>query len=446
MNMNEITSNLGGSAFVDKLTRWAGVFSAQRHLTAVRESFVALMPLIIAASLFILINNVLLNSNSGLVGLLGIEGAWVGHVQEIGIRVYNGTLNIFALLATVMIAYRLASSYGEDGVTYGVFALASLFVFFPMSVPVTSPSGETFQAGGFFSGMEVGATGMFVGIFIALISVELFRRLSKTEKLKIKMHDSVPPSVARSFNTLIPMILLLTLFGTCAWGMNYFFDKTLHELVTRMIQAPLQNILQGLSGLTALLFVQNGLWWMGIHGASIMYPVTETTLLLALQENTAALVAGVELPHIVTKPFIDAFSFMGGGGQTIGLLVALFIAAKREEHRTITKLSAPGAMFNINEPLIFGLPIMFNPILIVPFLLTPIISVSLAYGATALGMISKTSVLVPWTTPPVLSAYLATGGDWRAGVLSALLIAVSVVIYLPFVIAMNRAKSVSEAA
>lgn len=291
----------------------------------------------------------------------------------------------------------------------------------------------------------MGATGMFVGIIVALGSVEVFRRVSANDSLKIKMPDTVPPSVARSFNVLIPMIVVLTVFGTCAWALNHFFDVTIHELVNLMIQTPLQSALQGLGGLIVLLLFQNGLWWVGIHGASITYPIVETTLLVAIQENVQAFAAGIELPHIVTKPFIDAFGFMGGGGQTIGLLVALWMAAKKSEHRAITKLSTPAAAFNINEPLIFGLPIMFNPILIIPFLLTPIVSVVIAYGATAMGLIAKTSVIIPWTTPPVLSSFLATGGDWRAAVLSVIIIAISVIIYLPFVIAMNRQPSTEEA-
>ncbi|EKI50897.1 PTS system, IIC component [Escherichia coli N1] len=398
------------------------------------------MPLIIAASLFILINNVLLNGESGLVGFLGLEGAWVRHLQEIGIRVYNGTLNILAFLATVMISYRLANSYGEDGITYATFSLACLFVLFPVTIPVTAPTGEVFQVSGLISGNESGASGMFVGIFVALISTELFRKVSASSKLKITLSDSVPPSVSRSFNVLIPMILVLTLLSLFAWSLSSLFNKNIHEIVTLMIQAPLQNILQGLSGVIGLLLTQNGLWWAGIHGASIMYPITETTLLVAIQENTAAFKAGLEIPHIVTKPFIDAFGFMGGGGQTIGLLIALWIAAKKSEHRAITRLATPGMLFNINEPIIFGLPIMFNPVLIVPFLFTPIISIVIAYAATAMDLINHTYVLVPWTTPPVISAFLATGGDWRAAVLSVFLISLSVIIYLPFVFAMNKQK------
>ena len=287
---------------------------------------------------------------------------------------------------------------------------------------------------------QTGATGMFVGILVAIACSELFRRLKRYDALVINMPDSVPPAVAKSFNVLIPMLLVLSVFATLGWGLEYVFNKTAHELVNGLIQAPLQNVFQGLGGVISVLLIQNGLWWSGIHGVSIMYPITETTLLVAIQENSAAFMANNPLPHIVTKPFLDSFAFMGGGGQTIGLLISLFIVAKRDEHKVMSKLAAPGTIFNINEPLIFGLPIMFNPILLVPFLLTPVVCATIAYTVTYMGFISKTSVLIPWTTPPVLSAFLATSGDWRAAVLAVLLIGLSVLIYLPFVLAMSRAE------
>lgn len=426
-------------SFVNKLTVIAGKLSAQRHLNAVRESFVVLMPLIIAASFFILINNVILHQN-GLMGVFGITGGWITELQQIGMRVYNGTLNILTLMATIMIAYKLGKDDGGDGLMNGVLALAALFTLFPLSVPVQVPGREVFMASNLVSGNQTGATGMFVGILVAIACSELFRRLKRYDALVINMPDSVPPAVAKSFNVLIPMLLVLSVFATLGWGLEYVFNKTAHELVNGLIQAPLQNVFQGLGGVISVLLIQNGLWWSGIHGVSIMYPITETTLLVAIQENSAAFMANNPLPHIVTKPFLDSFAFMGGGGQTIGLLISLFIVAKRDEHKVMSKLAAPGTIFNINEPLIFGLPIMFNPILLVPFLLTPVVCATIAYTVTYMGFISKTSVLIPWTTPPVLSAFLATSGDWRAAVLAVLLIGLSVLIYLPFVLAMSRAE------
>lgn len=436
--MINLTRQAALGVLVDKLTNAAGKFSAQRHLSVVRESFIMLMPLIIASSFFILINNVILHPQTGLVAWLQLQGEWINALREISLRVYNGTLNILSFMATIMIAYKLAKSYDEEGILFAILALAVLITLFPLKVTVLSGSGQSISADGLISSAHTGATGMFVGILVAIISTEIFRRLNKIKKLMISMPESVPPAVTKSFNVMIPIIITLAIFATFGWGCDYFFNRDLYEIVNWLIQSPLQNILQGITGVIALLFTQNGLWWLGIHGTSIMYPITETTLLVAIQENGTALANNLPLPHIVTKPFLDAFGFMGGGGQTVGLLIALLICAKRKDNRIISKIAAPATLFNINEPLIFGLPIMFNPVLIIPFLLTPIASITIAYTATALGLISKTSVLIPWTTPPIISAFLATSGDWRAAVLAALLIVLSVVIYLPFVLIMNH--------
>ena len=146
--------------------------------------------------------------------------------------------------------------------------------------------------------------------------------------------------------------------------------------------------------------------------------------------------------RIVTKPFLDAFANVGGSGGTFALIIALVIASKREDERLIGKLGLTPGLFNINEPIMFGLPIVLNPVYIVPIIIVPVVTTLIAYFATAAGLISKTIVLVPWTTPPILSAYLATGNDWRAAVLSVILIAISVVIFIPFVmISNNMAKN-----
>lgn len=430
---------------VDRMTEVSGRFSSQRHLSAVRDAFIALMPLIIAASFFILINNVILHPQNGLVGWLGLQGMWIDALREISLRVYNGSLNVLSFMATVMIAYRLAKDYGEEGIVYAVLALGILLTLFPMGVLVTSPAGEKFVANGLIGSEQTGASGMFVGILVAITSTEFFRFLQKQKWLAIAMPDNVPPAVSKSFSVMLPIIVVFSVFGGIGWGLEFLCGKNIYQLVNWLIQTPLQNILQGLGGVNLLVLVQNGLWWLGIHGTSIMYPITETTLMVAVQENSVAFAHNMPLPHIVTKPFIDAFSYMGGGGQTIGLLIAILLVAKRRDHRAIGKLSSIAAIFNINEPLIFGLPIIFNPIMLIPFILTPVVCVTIAWLATAADLISRTSVLIPWTTPPVISAFLATSGDWRAAVLAVVLIIISALIYLPFVLALDRRQAVTEA-
>ncbi|MGL4988377.1 MAG: PTS sugar transporter subunit IIC, partial [Cetobacterium sp.] len=413
---------------IEKLSNLAYRTSEQKHLNSIRDGFIILMPLIIISSFFILINNVILNQNSGLMGILGINSELISSLSEIGVRVYNGTLNIMSLLITATVSYKLSKSYGEDGITSSIFSVASLLVFFPLTLNVNPiSSSESFEVSGLISGVHTSSTGLFVGILVALASTELLVRFSRCDKLKLNLPDSIPPSVIKSFNSLIPMTLIITLFSLIAFVLNTAFSTGIHEVVNKLIQNPLMGIVQGLPGILTILFFQNLLWSFGLHGAFILAPITETTFLIAIQENISAVNLGMIPPNIITKPFLDAFGFMGGGGSTIGLIIAVIIASKREDYKAVTKMSTIPSLFNINEPLIFGFPIVFNPILGIPLILAPIVNVTFAYLLTAAGIISKTTVMIPWTTPPILSAFLATNGDWKAAVVAGICIVISTI-------------------
>lgn len=419
--------------FSEKLAMWlapiATKFSSQRHLVAIRDGFVAAMPLVIVGSLFVLINNVFLDSNIGLLRDLGNFDKY----KQIGLNVYYGTLGFLSIFVAFGVAYKLAKGYKMDGLTSGFVGVASVLAL----MPTTVTSGDV-TIGGVFSETYTSAIGLFVAIIGAILAVELVRVLSSRKALTIKMPDTVPPSVSKSFNILIPATITLIVFGLISFLSVEFIGMDVYAIINKVIQTPIQAIFQGLPGIIVVLLFQNLLWGFGLHGAFILSPITEPTLMAAIQENINALQAGVDIPNIVTKPFLDAFCFSGGGGFTIGLLIAIFIASKRADYKSIAKLSAVPGAFNINEPLVFGLPIVLNPLFMLPLMLVPVINLIIAYLATAAGFIEKTTVMVPWTTPPVISAYLATGGDWKAAALSLALIVLSVILYMPFVIAANK--------
>ncbi|EGR8611942.1 PTS sugar transporter subunit IIC, partial [Listeria monocytogenes] len=258
------------------------------------------------------------------------------------------------------------------------------------------------------------------------------------ERLKIKMPESVPPSIAKSFNVLIPIFFVTLILGLIEVLIVWVFNTNIPALILTFFQAPLISSFQSIGGILLYVCFSNLLWAFGLHGTFILGSIGEPIMLTAIQENMEALKNGLALPNIVTKPFLDAFGWMGGGGMIICLVIAIMIASRREDYRSITKVGIIPSLFNVSEPLMFGLPVVFNPLLAVPLIIVPAVTVTIAYYATALGWIAKTSVLIPWTTPPVISGYLATNGDWRAAVLQIFLIAIGVLIYLPFVKASNR--------
>ncbi|WP_182199685.1 PTS sugar transporter subunit IIC [Paraliobacillus salinarum] len=416
--------------FVQRFIEIAGRIGAQRHLVAVRDGFVAIMPLIIIGSLAVLLNNFPAFGPVDLVGFLNSifgEGNW----QNVGGTVWNGSFAVIGLLIAFSVAYNLAKSYDLDGLAAGLISIAS----FIMLVPVTEDWGLNFA--------WLGAQGLFVALIVSLITTELFRLLVKSN-ITIKMPDGVPEGVQRSFQALIPTALILLLVGIFQALMTVVAEISVFEVIFNVIQAPLQGIGNTLPAAIVVSFLNHLLWFFGLHGTNIIGSVIEPIYLPLIEENLALFQQGVsafEVPYTVTKPFLDSFVFMGGSGTTIALIIAIFIVVRGKQkhpYKEIAKLSTPAGIFNINEPVIFGLPIVLNPIMLIPFILIPVTLTIVSFFALDLGLVPKTVAIVPWTTPPILSGYLVTGGDVRGIILQLFNIALAVVMYIPFVIAGMR--------
>jgi PTS system cellobiose-specific IIC component len=222
------------------------------------------------------------------------------------------------------------------------------------------------------------------------------------------------------------------IFAFASFLLNQLFNMDFNELITTIITKPLSYLTTSLPGFLLITSFANLFFGFGIHQAVISGALLDPFLFQNMQDNMLAYANHQEIPHIINMAFKDTFAVMGGSGNTISLLIAIFIFGKRKDYKDISKMSLTPSIFNISEPIIFGLPIVFNPMLIIPFVLAPIFSLTVAYFATAVGLINRVVVQTPWTTPPVISGFLATGGDWRAAVLQVVIIIVSVFIYLPF--------------
>ena len=280
--------------------------------------------------------------------------------------------------------------------------------------------------------------GLFLGMFVAIVSIELYAWLGRQKRLQITMPDSVPGNVSASFSALFPTIFTVTIIATAGFAIKALTGMYAYDIIYNVVQRPLEGIVQGLPGILLLMFIAQVFWVIGIHGNQMVKPIRDPLLLAAIAVNTEAFEAGKEVPNIITMPFWDMYMSMGGSGVTIGLLIAILIVGKREDMRQITKLSLAPGIFNINEPVIFGMPIMLNPILAIPFILTPLVTGTIGYVATSLGFAAKAVVMVPWPMPPIVNAYLATAGDIGAVITQVICIVVAILIYLPFVLVMNR--------
>lgn len=404
----------------------------QIHLRTLRDAFATFMPFMMLAGFVTLINYVILEP-TGFMGKI-IAPETLMTIQEIGISIGNGTLSITTLLVVAAVSYHMCVSRNYSNHIAAVLVAISTFVVLtPMKTMFTPEgAGEAIEVSGVIPVSHTGASGMFVGIFVGLLATELFIKLSNNKKLQIKLSGNIPPAVLKSFNVLIPIIITVTSFSILSFAVNQLFSMDVNGLITQIVTVPLSKVTTGLPGFLLITSIANLFFGFGIHQAVISGSLLDPFLIQNMQENMAAYANKEEIPHIINMAFKDTFAVMGGSGNTIALLIAIFIFSRRKDYKDFAKLSVAPAIFNISEPIIFGLPIVFNLSLIIPFVLAPIFSLTVAYFATAVGLINHVVVQIPWTTPPVISAFLATGGDWKAAVLQILIIIGCVFIYLPF--------------
>ncbi|MEK5481418.1 MULTISPECIES: PTS sugar transporter subunit IIC [unclassified Viridibacillus] len=400
----------------------------QRHLVAIRDGFITIMPLTIIGSLAVLFNGLPIKAYQKLMDSIWDHGTWT----QWGGNMWNATFAIMSLLLAFTVSYHLAKSYGKDGLTAGVISLSCYMTF------------GTFGEGG-LSGLTTGTGGIFVALIVSLLSSELFSRLSGNKRLLIKMPDGVPPAVSKSFAALLPAIITIATFALVRTVISTSFD--IPDIISSFyttIQEPFMGLTNTWAAGLLLAFVPVFLWSFGIHGANIIDPFMQTINLPAIAENLKAINAGEAAPYIINKPFFDAFVNMGGSGTTIALVIAIILfARKNKQYSTVGRIGAAPALFNINEPLMFGLPIILNPILVIPFILTPMVNVTIAYFATKWGFVPAATIATPWTTPPIINGWLATQ-SWTGGLLSVVLITISVCIYLPFVMMSSKAAKLDK--
>ena len=427
----------------EKMLPIVSKMSSQRHLLAIRDSFIVTMPLVMAASVMVLLN-ALIFSNATVQRLRDLSP-----LAELASIVNNGTMSILAIIVCYNIGWNLATHYIQTGVIddpsfspvhAGILSTAVMFILMPLSSTVTLMDGNTAEATGVFLQRLTSSSGLATAMIAALVSTELFIKLAKMKSFKIRMPEGVPPAVATSFNSLVPEIVVILFFSVVVFTLNHTTGLNVPQLIELAIQTPLKAFVLSVPGILFLQFFSDFLWVFGMHGSSILAPIRQAPLLQSIQENMDAFSVGKEIPNIITEPFTNAFGLIGGGGCILPLVIAILWASKRQEQRSIAKFGLTTCLFNITEPIMFGLPVVMNPIYMIPCAIIPSINLVIAYAATSLGIISKTVAAAPWITPPVIQSFIATGGDIRAAVLTVILIILDVFLFLPFVLAANKAK------
>ena len=427
----------------------AAKINGQRHVAAVRDAFTLAFPLTMGGSMVILINYVLLDPSGFIAKLLHLGDLIpnLAQYQAILSSVVNGTNNILSILIAFLVAYQLAQEMGGDKVLCGITSLSAFFIRYPAAQTFAGKNAGTGLTTTYF-----GAQGLFVGLLVGLLTAELLIRLGKNEKLRIKMPEMVPPAVAQSFNLLIPMMLVLAIIGV----LNYLFlmitPEGIQVVIYNAIQSPLTSLGSSMGTIIVFVIVQQLLWIIGIHGPNTLNALR--SVIFAEQGNANLAYVAVHgsawgAPFPVNWVSInDAFGNGGGSGATLGLIISMFIVGRKNKGEfSICKMSLAPGLFNINEPIMFGLPIVMNPMYVIPFILAPIVCDLIGYFCVCvIKIIPPIAYTVAWTTPGFLTPFLGSGADnIMALVIGILCLVVSTIIYLPFVAASTRAAIKKEA-
>ncbi len=399
------------------------------YLAAVREGLTLALPIIIAGTVAILVNGFPWDAYQELMG-----SAFGPHWKRLGGYIYNGTFGIISLVMVLGIGHSLAEDYNAgnplDQVAPSIAGFISFSCLLCTMEPVSIPAGGELA----FSLRWIGVYGLLPAIAAALISSALFRFFLRFPSLRITLYSgSAVSSVPQTLNTLVPAILTIIVFACGKTAAAFYGTADIHTAIYHWLSRPFQAM--GENHLeTALIYgaARHVLWFVGIHGANVLEPVMQELYVPAMQANIAGHQAGLPALSVFTKPFFDCYTSLGGSGSTLGLLIACLLGYKDSGARNIAKLSLIPSVFNVNEILLFGLPVVLSPVFLIPFILTPLVSTIIAYFACVWGIVPVTVHDVAWNVPVFFNGYLATGSV-KGALLQAFNLLVAVAIYRPFV-------------
>lgn len=412
---------------VEKLTN-------KKHINAIKKGMMAYVPFTIIGAIALLIAYFPYQGYiDAVTAILGVKDAtvWQNAITSIN----NAGMNLGAILATVFIAYNLSKEYKE--IIDPIYGTALTLGIYFLMIPWQTVDGNLVISTSYF-----GTGSLIVGILLALVIPELYRYLMEVDVLKIKLPPQVPPMVANSFSSLIPMAIISIIFLALKLiiGMTPYGD--IHAMINTVIGGPLTVLTGSVWGYLIALFLTNLLWILGIHGSSIILGgVLGPFLIMLSDQNRLAAQAGNALPNIITNEFN---TFIGGVGLYI--CIACLIVCKNKQTKPLCKMALVPAIFGIHEPLVFGLPIMYNVYFAIPYVVLPIIGTILTYIVQTLGWVAKLNGTgVPWTAPAGIYGFLATGGHISGFVWQVILAVICTLICIPFAKAFDRSKLKEEA-
>ena len=404
------------------LQRAGEAISREPHILAVRDGVVAALPLVLIGSVFLLLGSFLDALPADWKGdrLKGLIAACY-----LPVRMLSGAITLYVTFGT---ARSLAKRYELDELGVPLMALASFLV-------AVGPA-PLKEVGWGLPGERIGPGGLFGAFLIAIASVRM-QRLAIVRRWTIRMPGSVPEVISKSFASIIPGFLSVAAVWAVVHGLKLDLVGGLAELARPLIQAG-----DSLPFVVLLVLVDSVLWLLGVHPLAIMAAVKPMWLQM-ITANSDAVAAGLAPPHLAPREFFLWFVWQGGSGTALALAI-LLLRARSAQLKTMGRIGFVPALFNVNEPLLFGAPVVMNPRLAIPFVVSPVLLATTAWLALHTGLVRPPSKGVLWTLPAPIGAWLDTG-DWRAVILQMTNLGLAVLVWWPFVRAYDRSLVASEA-
>lgn len=416
------------SGFQAKILRVAGVVQNNTYISAISQGMMSTLPILMGGAVIQIIYSLPI-------------APWTNFLKNIGLyQLLANVVDICNLLAIFMafgIAKTLGEKKGVDGVQAGLISLLSFLIVTPVGT-----AGKNIK---FIATNDLGAMGVITAILVALLATTIFTFIIKKNWI-IKLPDSVPPFVSNSFKTLPPALITIVPFIAIKGIFSVTTYKSLTGFIYGLLQVPLTNVGNSLGGHLLLILVCCLLWWCGVHGTLVILPFMTAIMTAPLLENIQAVNAGGVAPHTLSlMTFFTVIQFLGGPGNLIGLVICLAFFTKSERYKAQGKLSLIPDVFNIIEPTVFGLPVVLNPILFIPFVGLPLLTTVLMYLSLKAGLFTTPVVNMQAPVIPGPIAGFLLGGGLGLGVFIIVIDILSVVVYYPFVKLMDKQELKLEA-
>lgn len=406
---------------IDKITDKVMKFAQLRYIKIIMNAFMGIAAFSIGSSLFSLIKSIPLDPWQSFLTSSGL-----GNILSIPINMVS---SLYAIMVVLCVGYEVGKSFNQRPLPAAMVAFGSFMIVTPFEAAVTI----TNEAGEAISGIAanvlplgpLGSQGIFVAMICGLLGGRLYVLLLE-KNIKIKMPDSIPPSVAGMFETMIPAGIVFILFMVLRLGFAQTSYATMQSFIYTVLQAPLMGI--GANPIGAALYLMSGklLWMFGIHGDMLTYATLGSVRSAATQANMAAFAAGSPVPYLEWG-LLTPMTNVGILGLTILLLIS-----KSKQHKSLGRLAIATSIFNITEPIMFGLPVILNPIMAIPFILTPGICIILTSFVMKLGLVAPlTGVALSNVIPTPIYMWMATNSITGL-IWGCIIVALCVAIFFPF--------------